>query len=62
MNKILILLVATAIISGCDLRVLSYEIDGYEEACSSNGGLYSINNMVSSALCNDGKVVRWYKK
>jgi hypothetical protein len=57
----LILLLGCALF-GCDMKVNNYELDGYERACSTHGGIHSINNLATKATCNDGEWVYWNRE
>ena len=52
--RLLILLVALSILTGCDARVYRWELDGYERQCKDHGGIYLVDNLYSSARCVDG--------
>lgn len=43
--------------AGCDFRVYSYELNGYEEKCKDKGGIAMIDNFTRKAVCVDGTVV-----
>ena len=61
MKKLFIGLFLLILLSGCDVTVNNYEVDGYTENCKDHKGLQSINNFFQSGVCNDGTVVNWGK-
>ena len=57
-----IILIIAVFLSGCDLAVQRYELDGYIINCADHRGIAFVNNLYSSARCADGTRVRWMAK